>query len=83
MNKMLTAVTLLSLVGLTACATVEQPGTQADGTPAATTGNKPSYARALTGSRIPSKGTGQTVSATEGSDYDRDSRGQAAPYERH
>ncbi|MBV6323903.1 hypothetical protein [Duganella violaceipulchra] len=77
MNKFLTAAMLASLVGLTACATTEQPIVQADASaPAA----KPSQARPLTGTRIPSKGTGQTVSATEGSDYDRDSRGQASPY---
>ena len=81
MNKFLTVAMLASLVGLTACATVDQPA-QADATAAAGSA-KPSYARALTGSRIPSKGTGQTVSATEGSDYDRDSRGQASPYEKH
>jgi len=79
MNKFLTAAMLASLVGLTACATTEQPIVQADATQAAA-GNKPSQARPLTGTRIPSKGTGQAVSATEGSDYDRDSRGQASPY---
>ncbi len=80
MNKLLTAAMLASLVGLTACATVEQSAAQADATPAATGNSKPAYASAPTGSRIPSKGSSSSLSSTEGSTYDRDSRGQATPF---
>ncbi|MES2164601.1 MAG: hypothetical protein V4476_25900 [Pseudomonadota bacterium] len=77
MNKFLSAAMLLGVLGLSACATVEQPADQA----VAAADHKPAYAVAPTGSRIPAKRTGQTVGYTVGADYDRDTRGQAAPLE--
>ncbi len=76
MHKFLTVAMLASLLALTACATVEQSGDQAStAAPAA----KASYSDTITGTRIPSRGTSQTLSTTEGSTYERDSRGKAAP----
>ncbi|RFP11292.1 MULTISPECIES: hypothetical protein [unclassified Duganella] len=80
MQKFLTAAMLLGFMGLTACATVEQPAVLADAAPAAD--SKPAYAVAPTGSRIPSKRTGQTLGSTNGADYDRDMRGIATPFEK-
>lgn len=81
MNKFLSAAMLLSVLGLSACATAEPPAAQEVAVAAAD--HKPAYAVAPTGSRIPAKRTGQSVGYTVGADYDRDTRGQAAPFEKN
>lgn len=77
MKKILTAVMLTSLLGLTACATSEAVPTpraaQADAP------ETPLQSRAITGSRIPAKTTEKMVYAVGGQDYADDVRGKMMP----
>lgn len=76
MNKMLVATTLLAILGLSGCATTNEPEAPA----VADTGKAPrKEPDLLTGSRIPGLRSNM-VSATSAADAQKDMRDRTAPY---
>lgn len=78
MNRMIHIALLLAAgAGLSACATPEP----ADNQRVAAASSEKLDASTLTGSRIPSKKTGQMVSAIGGKEYEQNQRNQPNPFE--
>lgn len=78
MNKMLLATTLMSMLGLTGCATIEEPAAPAVGSADASQ-SKSLNAAITTGSRIPGTRSNM-VSATSAADAQQQMRDRPAPY---
>lgn len=76
MNKMLVAAATMAILGLTGCATVDEPEAPAVATAGPAKKKDPEL---ITGSRIPGSRSAM-VSATTASDAQKDIRDNARPY---